>query len=195
MVILGWVSIRLSDSNISAVRVIRILRPLRTINSMPGMAGLVKTLLNSLPSMVNILILFLFSLMIFGTIGVQFFKGDFLNRCILTSTLDTDNEVWLTNDDGAELYCGKQFSCPTDLEYSCVTRGNPNFGLSNYDNIFYALLTTFEVISLEGWTDMMYQVRHVYGHYFFDMYFVITVQFGAFLVLNLMIAVQFQYLD
>ena len=34
------------------------------------MRGLVLTLLNSLPSMLNILILFCFTLIIFGTIGV-----------------------------------------------------------------------------------------------------------------------------
>jgi hypothetical protein len=72
---------------------------------MPGMAGLVKTLLNSLPSMVNIMILFMFSLIIFGTIGVQFFKGVFTNRCVQFETLDTDTEIWATNVDGDELFC------------------------------------------------------------------------------------------
>jgi hypothetical protein len=45
------------------------------------------------------------------------------------------------------------------------------------------------VITLEQWTAYMYMVRSVYGTYIFDLYFVTTVQFGAFLVLNLMIAV------
>mmetsp|Transcript_115788 Transcript_115788/g.160664 ORF Transcript_115788/g.160664 Transcript_115788/m.160664 type:complete len:111 (-) Transcript_115788:321-653(-) len=70
VVILGWVSLYLQGQNMSAIRVIRILRPLRTINSMPGMSGLVKTLINSLPSMFDILILFFFTLFIFGVIGV-----------------------------------------------------------------------------------------------------------------------------
>jgi len=81
VVILGWISLRLEENSIAPVRVIRILRPLRTINSMPGMAGLVKTLLNSVPSMINIMILFMFTIVIFATIGVQLFKGRFLYRC------------------------------------------------------------------------------------------------------------------
>ena len=99
--------------------------------------------------------------------------------------------MWQVDFEGNEEFCTiiPVDSCPDG--YTCKERENPNFGLSNYDNIFMALLTTFEVISLEQWTDMMYQVRRVYGHHYFDMYFVITVQFGAFLVLNLMIAVQF----
>ena len=70
IVIGGWVGLILSDLNngskYTAIRIVRILRPLRTINSMPGMAGLVATILSSLPVMVDVLILFLFVLMMFG---------------------------------------------------------------------------------------------------------------------------------
>ena len=69
VVILGWVSIKFSEQNISAIRVIRILRPLRTINSMPGMSSLVSTILNSLPIMFDIMVLFSFMLIMFGTIA------------------------------------------------------------------------------------------------------------------------------
>ena len=63
------------------------------------------------------------------------------------------------------------------------------YELNNYDNIGNALLTTFQVITLEGWTDTMYMVRDVMDTYWFDAYFIMTVMLGAFLVLNLMIAV------
>ena len=68
VVIMGWVGVFLVDQKYSAVRVVRILRPLRTINSMPGMSGLVATILNSLPAMANVLVLFVFMLIMFGTI-------------------------------------------------------------------------------------------------------------------------------
>lgn len=35
----------------------------------------------------------------------------------------------------------------------------PNFGITNFDNIGYAMLTVFQCITLEGWTDIMYAVR------------------------------------
>jgi sensor histidine kinase YesM len=70
VVCLGWISLQFDKSGISAFRVVRILRPLRTINSIPGMAGLVQTIFQSMPSMGNILLLFGFFLIIFGTIGV-----------------------------------------------------------------------------------------------------------------------------
>jgi hypothetical protein len=66
---LGWMANFLSSSNISSIRVIRLLRPLKTINSMPGMSSLVTTILNSLPFMFDILVLFAFFLLILGVVG------------------------------------------------------------------------------------------------------------------------------
>lgn len=201
MVILGWFSLSAKSLNISAIRVIRILRPLRTLNSLQGMRGLVLTLLNSLPSMLNILLLFLFTLLIFGTIGVQLFKGIFVTRCVSLDTVneeDWSTEVYQTNRDGDELYCqlgeNVDISCP--VEYVCLERKNPGVGLQNWDNIFYAILTQFELITLEGWSDVMYKTRNAKGGEMFqDLFFVLSVVFGAFFVLNLMIAVQFKFLD
>lgn len=59
---------------------------------MPGMAGLVKTLLNSLPQMVNIMILFIVFMVVAATVGVQLFQGDFLYRCALTSSLPVEHQ-------------------------------------------------------------------------------------------------------
>jgi hypothetical protein len=81
VVIAGWVSASLKDQNVSAIRVIRILRPLRTINSMPGMSSLVSTILISLPSMFDILVLFCFVLVMFGTIMTQLLMGRLEKRC------------------------------------------------------------------------------------------------------------------
>mmetsp|Transcript_16780 Transcript_16780/g.11927 ORF Transcript_16780/g.11927 Transcript_16780/m.11927 type:complete len:153 (+) Transcript_16780:485-943(+) len=141
VVILGWVSIYLEGQNMSAIRVIRILRPLRTVNAMPGMSGLVKTLINSLPSMVDILILFVFTLFIFGTIGVQLFRGRLINRCI-----DQISGDMLLNEYGEETFClDPSYPCPEfeNVTYDCVQINNPRFGFMNYDNIMYAILNIF----------------------------------------------------
>ena len=52
------------------------------------------------------------------------------------------------------------------------------------------------MITLEGWSDVMYKVRNANGgSVTLDLFFIISVVFGAFFVLNLMIAVQYNYLD
>lgn len=96
------------------------------------------------------------------------------------------------------LYCqvgeGVSVTCPDS--YVCLERENPGVGLQNWDNIFYAVLTQFELITLEGWSDVMYKVRNAKGgDRMQDIFFVLSVVFGAFFVLNLMIAVQFKFLD
>ena len=78
--------------------------------------------------------------------------------------------------------------CPAG--YICAKVGNPDFGFSNYDNIGFAMLKTFELITLEGWTRFMYQCRGYYDSYYYDIYCYVTVLLGALVILNLMIAVQ-----
>lgn len=76
VVILGWLAIIFENSgDISAIKVIRILRPLRTINQIPNMSSLVSTILNSLPIMFDVMVLFFFMLIMFGTIATQLLGG------------------------------------------------------------------------------------------------------------------------
>ena len=56
-------------------------------------------------------------------------------------------------------------------------------------------MNIFQIITLEGWTDMMYIVRDVEQTYAYDAFFTACVVFGSFVILNLMIAVQASYLD
>lgn len=38
-----------------------------------------------------------------------------------------------------------------------------NWGYTNFDNIFVAFLTIFQSITMEGWSDILYQVRMLVG--------------------------------
>ena len=76
----------------------------------------------------------------------------------------------------------------------CQYHGNPFRNTYNFDNVVISIINIFQVITLEGWTDMMYIVRESEATIAFDFLFVAVVLFGAFFVLNLMIAVQFTYL-
>lgn len=40
----------------------------------------------------------------------------------------------------------------------------PNGGITNFDNIFFAMLTVFQCITMEGWTDVLYWVWHLPHH-------------------------------
>jgi len=40
----------------------------------------------------------------------------------------------------------------------------PNDGITNFDNFGLAMLTVFQCVTLEGWTDMMYAVSATNDH-------------------------------
>jgi hypothetical protein len=35
----------------------------------------------------------------------------------------------------------------------------PNYGITQFDNILFAILTVFQCITMEGWTELLYYVR------------------------------------
>lgn len=73
--------------------------------------------------------------------------------------------------------------------------GNPDFEVTSFDNILKSVLNIFIIITLEGWTDVMYKIRSATGSVAYDIFFILVVVIGAFFILNLMVAVQFSYLN
>lgn len=58
-------------------------------------------------------------------------------------------------------------SVETHKGYNCVlglthcknaSWEGPNYGITNFDNFFLAMLTVFQCVTMEGWTDVMYYV-------------------------------------
>ncbi|KAH7711781.1 Protein CCA-1 a [Aphelenchoides avenae] len=69
-----------------------------------------------------------------------------------------------------------------------VMHKNPFQGSVSFDNIGFAWVAIFLVISLEGWTDIMYYVQD--AHSFWNwIYFVLLIVIGAFFMINLCLVV------
>ena len=47
--------------------------------------------------------------------------------------------------------------CPEESDCRTYWEG-PNYGITSFDNIVYAMLTVFQCITMEGWTNIMYYV-------------------------------------
>jgi voltage-dependent calcium channel L type alpha-1F len=89
--------------------------------------------------------------------------------------------------DGEDLICGGYQECPGG--YFCgKSNANPNYGVTNFDNLFYALLCVFQCVTLEGWSDIQRQMQQAMSYIMF-IYFVPLVFIGAFFLLNLTLAV------
>lgn len=91
--------------------------------------------------------------------------------------------------------CGEDgFQCDTleldgeELVCSLFWVG-PNYGITNFDNFGLAMLTVFQCITLEGWTDVLYDIQDSMGNSWQWIYFISMVILGAFFVMNLILGV------
>lgn len=57
---------------------------------------------------------------------------------------------------------GQGFSClEVGENYVCRTGWNgPNNGITTFDNFGLSMLTVFQCVTLEGWTDVLYNVSY-----------------------------------
>ena len=165
--------------SLSIFRAFRVLRPLKTISSIRGLKVLMTALLSAIPLLVDTLIILLFFFIIFAIAGCNLLSGELKNRCvgIQTGQLHPDEEM----------LCSGSEECPGG--YFCgKSNENPNFGVTNFDNLFYSLLCVFQCVTLEGWSDVQKQMQLAFTQIIF-IYFVPLVLIGAFFLLNLTLAV------
>ena len=185
--------------DISAIKVLRLLRPLRTLNQIPNMSQLVLTILSSLPVMLDVTVLFMFMLVVLGTIGTQLLSGHLEKRCVYTDEYGEKFVSFLQGEE-SEFICVNQDFCNRmaeewEIQTTCEYVGNPTSDTYAFDNVLLAMMNIFEAITLEGWTDMMYTVRDAEETWWYDIYFLMIVIIGNFIILNLVIAVQSAFLD
>uniref|UniRef100_A0A6Q2XVF4 Voltage-dependent T-type calcium channel subunit alpha n=1 Tax=Esox lucius TaxID=8010 RepID=A0A6Q2XVF4_ESOLU len=115
------------------LRLLRTLRPLRVISRFPGLRLVVETLITSLKPIGNIVLICCAFFLIFGILGVQFFKGKFYH-CVGKNV--------------------KNITSKSDCIQANYQWNNQKY---NFDNLGKALMSLFVVASKDGWVDIMYQ--------------------------------------
>ena len=68
------------------------------------------------------------------------------------------------------------------------TDENPNYNVTNFDNILYAMLLVFQTVTMEGWTSNMIDMELAVASWTIA-YFYPIVFIGGFFLLNLTLAV------
>jgi len=110
---------------------------------------------------------------------MQFLGGSWQRHCVTDSGY-IDLESFCGNATPATL-------CPEGS--SCLMTGmNPNSDLTHFDNIFNSYLSLLIIVSLEGWSDMMYISELAVGKWI-DIFFILIVILGTYFVINLVTAV------
>jgi len=63
-----------------------------------------------------------------------------------------------------------------------------NFDITNFNSVINAGLTIFQIITLEGWSKLMYNYSDTYSYPTAALYFAFVIILGAFTTLNLVLA-------
>jgi hypothetical protein len=157
---------------ISALRAFRIFRVFKAATQFKQFQILLATMLKSLLGVSNVAILLLLFILIYGLIGMQFFA----NR--MRFDPDTGWKRGFSKDDDSAYY-----SDDIDIPYN------------NFDTIWWAMLTVFQVLSGEDWNAVMYDGRRAgasqkkYLGHMASIYFISMVVLGSFIVMNLFLAI------
>ncbi|KAM7412341.1 hypothetical protein PAMA_022023 [Pampus argenteus] len=75
---------------------LRVFSPMRLIGRVPSMRVLVTDIVNTLPMLVNVLVLYIFVIHIFGVMGVQMWAGQLRNRCFMGEEISTKYNISLS---------------------------------------------------------------------------------------------------
>lgn len=76
--IITWILEAYATGDVSFLRgfrALRALRPLRVVSKNEGIKTVVNALLESIPALINVLLIVMLFLLVFGILGVQLFKG------------------------------------------------------------------------------------------------------------------------
>ncbi|KAK9955184.1 hypothetical protein ABG768_015072, partial [Culter alburnus] len=137
-----------SQFDLRTLRAVRVLRPLKLVSGIPSLQVVLKSIMKAMVPLLQIGLLLFFAIVMFAIIGVEFYMGKFHLTCF-------SNE---TGEKVGDYPCGIEKSarkCPEGTVCKEYWKG-PNYGITNFDNILFAILTVFQCITMEGWTDVLY---------------------------------------
>ncbi|KAH9488556.1 Sodium channel protein type 4 subunit alpha B [Bulinus truncatus] len=193
-------------ANVQGLRTFRVLRALKTVSIVPGLKTMVSALLRAFKMLFEVILLTFFCLMVFSMFGLQIYMGSFRNKCVKNITGYNENPSetcedyfakWIRNpenwyqEEEEYILCGNLTGsgmCPEN--YICLPDigDNPRFGYLGFDHFGWALLTSFQLITLDFWEDIYNKAIRATGPWNV-IFFIIVIFFGSFYLINLMLAV------
>ena len=132
-----------------------------------------------------------------------------LGWCIADEILAEGEFATPCNTDNATQAVAGSFVCNYNTSLCLEKWEGPNFGITSFDNIGFAMLTVFQCITMEGWTSILYwvklqnsyslvfvlipfftsQTNDALGSSYNWVYFVPLIVIGSFFMLNLVLGV------
>ncbi|XP_015255235.1 PREDICTED: voltage-dependent R-type calcium channel subunit alpha-1E-like isoform X4 [Cyprinodon variegatus] len=170
--------------DLRTLRAVRVLRPLKLVSGIPSLQIVLKSIMKAMVPLLQIGLLLFFAILMFAIIGLEFYSGKLHRTCTPQPGIQGNETV---DSSEYEFPCGVR-QCPT--KYACTeTWIGPNDGITQFDNILFAVLTVFQCITMEGWTTVLYNTNDALGPTWNWLYFIPLIIIGSFFVLNLVLGV------
>ncbi|XP_049532523.1 voltage-dependent calcium channel type A subunit alpha-1 isoform X7 [Anopheles darlingi] len=181
------------EVDLRTLRAIRVLRPLKLVSGIPSLQVVLKSIIKAMAPLLQIGLLVLFAIVIFAIIGLEFYSGALHRSCYsledITQIVKEGEFPTPCNADNDTIAPTGAYVCNSS-DSTCVEQWEgPNFGITSFDNIGFAMLTVFQCITMEGWTAILYWTNDALGSTFNWIYFVPLIVLGSFFMLNLVLGV------
>ncbi|XP_053549925.1 voltage-dependent R-type calcium channel subunit alpha-1E [Bombina bombina] len=165
--------------DLRTLRAVRVLRPLKLVSGIPSLQIVLKSIMKAMVPLLQIGLLLFFAILMFAIIGLEFYSGKLHKACYGNYSGEYD----IIDPPHP---CGVP-PCPSG--YKCREWIGPNDGITQFDNILFAVLTVFQCITMEGWTTVLYNTNDALGATWNWLYFIPLIIIGSFFVLNLVLGV------
>ncbi|PBJ72532.1 calcium channel protein [Trypanosoma cruzi cruzi] len=173
--------------NFTAFRLIRIIKACTYLPLPIRMKIIAKSVLRSTCKLFQTSIILVYALFFFALLGLQLFRGVLHYRCVNSLTGAATSQLCRPEATGHYwFYWGHV--CETG--YICISDGfpNPNYDFRSFDDVGHALLSTFQIMTFQGWTSLLQETNDAVTTLAF-LYYFFTILLCAWLIPGLFIGV------
>ncbi|KAM9476166.1 calcium channel, voltage-dependent, L type, alpha 1S subunit, b [Clarias gariepinus] len=173
--------------DMKALRAFRVLRPLRLVSGVPSLQVVMNSVLKAMLPLFHIALLVFFMVTLYAIMGLELFKCKMHKTCYYEGT-----DIIALRGNEAPSPCaqaGNGRRCTINGTQCRSGWPGPNWGITHFDNFGFAMLTVFQCITMESWTNVLYWVNDAIGNEWPWVYFVSMILLGSFFVLNLVLGV------
>ncbi|XP_024544215.1 voltage-dependent L-type calcium channel subunit alpha-1F-like isoform X1 [Selaginella moellendorffii] len=167
-------------ARIAVFRVFRGLLALKHVTFFADVIAIMAAVKKSVGPLQNVILLTFFLLVFYSLLGTQFLQNSMNQRCFRTADKQLAYPMRFCDKKAAGGYVCPPFQ-------NCMTYENPNHGATTFDYLWYSLLTMFQVITLEGWSLVMQDVKDAEGERA-NSYFMTLIVLGTYFLANVFIA-------
>uniref|UniRef100_A0A3B1KJ69 Voltage-dependent L-type calcium channel subunit alpha n=1 Tax=Astyanax mexicanus TaxID=7994 RepID=A0A3B1KJ69_ASTMX len=173
--------------DMKALRAFRVLRPLRLVSGVPSLQVVMSSILKSMLPLFHISLLVFFMVTIYAIIGLELFKCKMHKTCYYSGT---DIVATVENEKASPCAeAGNGRRCTVNGTVCKPGWPGPNDGITHFDNLGFSMLTVYQCITTQGWTDVLYWVNDAIGMEWPWLYFVTLILLGSFFILNMVLGV------